>query len=63
MKRVWPCCSTTTANMAVSDGDPRGEINPCVQVRGYRAAIDYVCSLPEIDALMPCVFSLPSSGV
>jgi uncharacterized protein len=37
-------------NMGVSDGEPRGEINPWVQVRGYRAAIDYVCSLPEIDA-------------
>jgi hypothetical protein len=37
-------------NTGVSDGEPRGEINPWVQVRGYRAAIDSVCSLPEIDA-------------
>jgi hypothetical protein len=36
-------------NFGMSDGEPRGEINPWVQARGYRDAIDYVCSLPEID--------------
>jgi pimeloyl-ACP methyl ester carboxylesterase len=36
-------------NFGISDGQPRGEINPWVQARGYRAAIDYVSSLSEID--------------
>jgi pimeloyl-ACP methyl ester carboxylesterase len=36
-------------NFGISDGEPRGEINPWVQARGYRDAIDYVSTLPEID--------------
>ena len=36
-------------NFGISDGEPRGEINPWVQARGYRDAIDYVSSLPELD--------------
>lgn len=36
-------------NFGISDGGPRGEINPWVQARGYRDAIDFVSSLPEID--------------
>ena len=36
-------------NFGISDGEPRGELNPWVQARGYRDAIDYVCSLAEID--------------
>ena len=29
-------------NFGISGGEPRGEINPWVQARGYRDAIDYV---------------------
>jgi uncharacterized protein len=36
-------------NFGISDGEPRGEINPWVQARGYRDAIDFVSSIPEID--------------
>jgi poly(3-hydroxybutyrate) depolymerase len=36
-------------NFGISDGQPRQEINPWVQARGYRDAISYVESLPEID--------------
>ena len=36
-------------NFGISGGEPRGEINPWVQARGYRDAIDYVSSLPELD--------------
>jgi hypothetical protein len=36
-------------NFGISDGEPRGEINPWVQARGYRDAIDYISSLPELD--------------
>jgi pimeloyl-ACP methyl ester carboxylesterase len=37
-------------NLGISDGEPRGEINPWIQARGYRDAIGYVSSLSEIDA-------------
>lgn len=33
-----------------SGGEPRGEINPWVQCRGYIAALDFACIRPEIDA-------------
>ena len=36
-------------NFGISDGEPRQQINIWVQARGYRDAIDYVTSLPEID--------------
>ncbi len=37
-------------NFGLSDGEPRQEINKWVQARGYRDAIDYAITLPEIDA-------------
>ena len=43
-------------NFGISDGEPRGEINPWVQARGYRDAIDYVCSLAEIDKLRVAIW-------
>jgi dienelactone hydrolase len=36
-------------NFGVSDGDPRQEINPWIQCRGYLAAIDFVQTLDGID--------------
>ena len=36
-------------NFGISDGEPRGELNPWIQARGYRDAIDYVCSSAEVD--------------
>jgi len=36
-------------NFGISDGELRGEINPRIQARGYRDAIDYVSSVAEID--------------
>jgi dipeptidyl aminopeptidase/acylaminoacyl peptidase len=35
-------------NFGISDGEPRGEISLWIQARGYRDAIDFVSSLPEI---------------
>ena len=32
-----------------SGGEPRLEINPWIQARGYRDALTYACSLPAID--------------
>jgi pimeloyl-ACP methyl ester carboxylesterase len=37
-------------NFGMSGGEPRLEINPWVQARGYRDAITYAAQLPEIDA-------------
>jgi hypothetical protein len=36
-------------NFGASDGDPRQEINPWIQCRGYRDAIDFVQTLDGID--------------
>src|SRR6202042_2179675 len=32
-----------------SDGEPRQEIDPWAQVRDYRHAITYLCTVPEVD--------------
>jgi len=37
-------------NFGRSGGEPRQEINPWIQARGYRAALDFAGSLPEVDA-------------
>ena len=37
-------------NFGASDGEPRQEIDPWEQVRDYRHAISYACTLPEVDA-------------
>lgn len=36
-------------NFGGSDGEPRGEINPWVQCRGYRDAIGFASGLEEVD--------------
>lgn len=36
-------------NFGDSDGEPRQEIEPWLQVRDYRTAITYACTLPETD--------------
>ncbi len=36
-------------NFGASGGEPRQEIDPVQQVRDYRHAITYACSLPEVD--------------
>jgi hypothetical protein len=33
----------------ISDGQPRQEINPWIQARGYRDALSHACTLPELD--------------
>ena len=36
-------------NFGASDGEPRQEIDPWQQVRDYRHAITYACTLPTVD--------------
>ena len=37
-------------NFGRSGGEPRQEINPWIQTRGYRSALDFAASRPEVDA-------------
>lgn len=37
-------------NLGISDGVPRQQLNRWIQARGYRDAIDFVTTLPEIDS-------------
>jgi hypothetical protein len=37
-------------NFGISDGAPRFEINPWIQCRGYRDAVDFASTLGEVDA-------------
>lgn len=37
-------------SFGVSDGTPRWQINPWIQCRGYRDAMDFACSLSDVDA-------------
>src|SRR5712692_9794649 len=37
-------------NFGLSGGEPRQQINPWIQARGYRAALDFAASLAEVDA-------------
>lgn len=36
-------------NFGLSDGEPRHEINPWIQCRGYRDAMDFAQELPEVN--------------
>jgi alpha-beta hydrolase superfamily lysophospholipase len=36
-------------NFGISDGEPRQQINPWLQARGYRSALDFLAMQPEID--------------
>jgi pimeloyl-ACP methyl ester carboxylesterase len=49
-------------NFGISDGEPRQEINRWVQARGYRDAISFARTLPEIDADRISIWGDSSSG-
>ena len=49
-------------NFGISGGLPRQEIDPRAQARGYRSAIDYVATLPGIDALRIAIWGDSLSG-
>jgi len=49
-------------NFGISDGEPRQEINKWVQARGYRDAIDFVTTLPEIDTSRIAIWGDSMSG-
>lgn len=52
-------------NFGISDGEPRQQINEWIQARGYRDAINFVTTLPEIDATRIAIWgdSLSSAEV
>lgn len=49
-------------NFGASDGEPRQELDPWVQVRDYRHAITYATTIPDIDPDRIGVFGLSVSG-
>lgn len=49
-------------NFGISEGTPRQEIDPYGQARGYRSAIDYVATLPGIDARRIAIWGDSLSG-
>jgi uncharacterized protein len=49
-------------NFGNSGGMPRQEIDPHVQARGYRSAIDFVATLPGIDARRIAIWGDSLSG-
>ena len=49
-------------NFGASDGEPRQEIDPWVQVRDYRHAITYARTLPEVDRDRVAVWGSSYSG-
>jgi fermentation-respiration switch protein FrsA (DUF1100 family) len=49
-------------NCGASDGEPRQEIDPWQQVRDYRHAITYACTLPEVDARRIGIWGSSYSG-
>ncbi len=50
-------------NLGFSDGEPRQEINRWVQARGYRDAIDFLGTVPEVDARRLAVWGESLSGL
>ena len=49
-------------NFGISDGEPRQEINIWIQTRGYRDAINFITSLPEIDSSRIAIWGDSLSG-
>jgi len=49
-------------NFGISDGEPRQQINKWVQTRGYRDAINFVSTLPEIDTARIALWGDSMSG-
>lgn len=49
-------------NFGASDGEPRQEIDPWQQVRDYRHAITYACTLPTVDATRIGIWGSSYSG-
>ena len=49
-------------NFGASDGEPRQEIDPWVQVRDYRTALTYACTRAEIDSARLGIWGSSYSG-
>jgi pimeloyl-ACP methyl ester carboxylesterase len=49
-------------NLGASDGEPRFEVNPWIQARGYRDAITFAETLPAVDASRLVLWGVSFSG-
>ncbi len=50
-------------NFGASGGEPRREVNPWVQARGYRDAVRFAKTLPEVDGGRVALWGLSNSGM
>lgn len=50
------------AGFGTSGGEPRQEVNPWRQVHGYRSAVDFLSSRPEVDPSRIAVWGFSYSG-
>jgi pimeloyl-ACP methyl ester carboxylesterase len=49
-------------NFGISGGTPRQQINPWIQMRGYRDAISFVETLPDLDSTRIAIWGCSYSG-
>jgi len=50
-------------NFGASGGEPRREVNPWIQARGYRDAVRFAKALPEVDGEHVALWGLSNSGM
>ena len=50
-------------NFGASGGEPRHEVNPWIQARGYRDAVRFAKTLPEVDGARVGLWGLSNSGM
>jgi cephalosporin-C deacetylase-like acetyl esterase len=48
--------------LGASDGEPRQLVDPYLQARGYRAAVDWLCARPEVDPARVGIWGSSFSG-
>jgi len=48
-------------NFCASGGEPRNQINPWLQARGYRDAITYAATAPGVDGDRIALWSPPTA--
>ena len=58
----FACVAYDNRNLGASDGEPRQDIDPWMQMRDYRQAIAYARSIPEIDSERIGIWGTSYSG-
>ena len=58
----FACIAYDNRNLGASDGEPRQDIDPWMQMRDYRQAITYARSIPELDSERIGIWGTSYSG-